>query len=177
MRTVHAHHLWRWWNFLLVSQVGPYICGPNIPAQCEPTPSSACAGLQPKLVKGSDQTWALRSNCPKSGKWMKDVWLPRKIPHPLLFYLDLFVWTLSCGWSLEIIAFTLTFSVFPGKDSWKFLWRPAGTLHTVFIAVPLSPLFKSFSPFHNCRLSPSKPSPLMVMHLSNGQNESSGLAP
>lgn len=114
----------------------------------------------------------------KSGKWMKDVRLPRKILYPLLFNFSLFVCTFSCGWSLEMIVFTITFSIFPSKDSWKFLWLLAGTSHTVFIVSPFVPSFEILLPFSRLQTpSPSKPSPLMFVHLSNWQNEPSGLTP
>lgn len=46
-----------------------------------------------------------------------------------------------------MIVFTITFSIFPGKDSWKFFWLQVGTLHTVFIVSPFDPSFKILLPF------------------------------
>lgn len=125
-------------EFPISQSRGPCSCWTHCPSMVH-ADSSMCL-LHPKS-KNPTNTGLWEQLQSKSGDRMKGMWLPRKIPYPLLFYLSPFVWTFSCGWSLEMIAFTITFSVFPGKDSWKFLWLPAGTLHTAFIVSPFVPSF------------------------------------
>ena len=111
-------------------------------------------GLQPKLVKGSDQTWALRSNCnPSQGNGWRMCDCPERFHIPCSFT------SISLSGLSHVVGPLRSYCLLL-----PFLFFQARTLESSFgaqqelrilysLSLPLSPLFKSFSPFHNCRLS------------------------
>lgn len=132
--------------------------------------------LQAKLVKETNKSQLLRSSCnPSQGRRWRVCDCPVRSRLLCSFSSASFVWTFSCGWSLEGTALAITFSLFPGRDSWSSFGsqQELSILHSLSL---LCPLF--LSPFHNCRLSVQENYlALMFKHLCKGQNEPSAHTP